>query len=112
MAERGRGITALNTITHKRSLQQLLKAIVESPWERDETLDIKNTLNYLADVENEADATGRKVEPSVRSFLRRLYEDNLDEVLSNKKTGGQIKKKRKRSKKKPRGWGKARYGNK
>ena len=30
--------------------------------------------------------------------------------LSVKKTGGQIKKKRKRSKKKPRGWGKARYG--
>ena len=32
--------------------------------------------------------------------------------LKPNKTGGQVKKKRKRSKKKPRGWGKARYGNK
>ena len=101
-----RNLIASDTITHKRSL----KSIVDKSL--DDTLDIENALDYLADVENEADATDREVEPSVRSFLRRLYEDNLDEVLSNKKKGGQIKKKRKRSKKKPRGWGKARYGNK
>ena len=101
-----RNLIASDTITHKRSL----KSIVDKSL--DDTLDIENALDYLADVENEADATDREVEPSVRSFLRRLYEDNLDEVLSNQKKGGQIKKKRKRSKKKPRGWGKARYGNK
>ena len=98
-----RNLIASDTVKHRRSLKSILE---RSPF--DNTLDIKNTLDYLADVENEADATDREVEPSVRSFLKRLYEDNLDEVLSNKKKGGQIK--RKRSKKKPRGWGKARYG--
>ena len=36
----------------------------------------------------------------------------FEELESERAKGGQVKKKRKRSKKKPRGWGKARYGNK
>tara|TARA_R110000824_G_scaffold280114_1_gene468211 strand:+ start:257 stop:571 length:315 start_codon:yes stop_codon:yes gene_type:complete len=36
----------------------------------------------------------------------------FEELERERAKGGQVKKKRKRSKKKPRGWGKARYGNK
>ena len=47
----------------------------------------------------------------INSYMKQLLDFDIKGLKPNKK-GGQIKKKRKRSKKKPRGWGKARYGNK
>jgi len=107
-----RNVIASDTVAHRRSPKSILEVITyKDPFKGSER-EYKYLIEYLADVENEADATDREVEPSVRSFLRRLYEDNLDETFHHHKKGGQVKKKRKRSKKKPRGWGKARYGNK
>jgi hypothetical protein len=101
-----RNIRASDIISHRSSPQKLWEGM-KNPMST--VIENKRIAEYLADIENEADATGREVEPSVRSFLRRLFEDNLGETFHHHKKGGQIKKKRKRSKKKPRGWGKARY---
>ena len=111
-----KNLMAKERLEHKRSPQHIIRSLTglfHDPMNtKGKALRKRRTTESLADIENTMDATEREVEPSVRSLLRRIYEDNLDEILSTKKKGGQVKKKRKKIKKKPRGWGKARYGSK
>ena len=100
-----RNIRASDIISQRSSPQRLWEGM-KNPMST--VIENKRIAEYLADIENEADATSREVEPSVRSFLRRLFEDNLGETFHHHKKGIKIKKKK--AKKKPRGWGKARYG--
>ena len=114
------------TNQHSRSIKNILKRFdlldLSTPSELTK-LQNKRLIEDMADIENMS--TDKEVEPSVRSFLRRLYEDNIDDIFTKKSKGGKIKTKYTTAKKnrivsrkyggkvgKPRGWGAARHGNK